>query len=201
MADVREIVKAVNVDSSDFNFVTRSSSIYKVVQYVDFLLTGDTSWRNTAGCLLNSKLLVIAVNCLLLVEFVRSKSLTNDTFSQELFSLISRRVVSRSFKISTLTSEVHFLKLREDAGSLCNNTTELDQSVQVHLAQITKLVFNRQVTDADKDVVVDVVVLRIDFKDGIHSNFIQHWEHECGLFSQPDGKSRLLVRQMRKVNL
>jgi hypothetical protein len=126
-------------------------------------LAGDTAWRNTSRSLLHSEFLVVTIDSLLLIEFVRAKLLTNDTFTKELLSLISRAVESRSFEISTLTPEVHLFKLREHAGSLGHNASEFDEGVQVNLAQVTELILDREVSYSDEDVVVNLVVVGVDF--------------------------------------
>ena len=70
----------------------------------------------------------------------------------------------------------------------------------MNLTQVTEFVFNRKVSHSDEDVVVDLVVVGVDFKDSIHCYFIKNWKHECGLFSKPDSESRLLIRQMAEVD-
>ena len=78
---------------------------------------------------MNSKLLVVAINGLLLIEFIRPKLLTDYTLAKELLSLISRTVESRSLKISTFTPKVHLFKLREHTGSLGHHASKLNECV------------------------------------------------------------------------
>lgn len=200
MTHVREVIKSVDVDSCNFNFISRSGSVNEVVKDVDFLLAGHTTWRDTSRSLLYSNLLVVTVDSLLLVEFIRAESLADNALAQELFGLISRAVESRSFQVTTLTPEVHFLKLREDTRSLGDYTSELNQGVQMDLTQVTELVLNREVSHSHENVIVDLVVVGVDFEDGVHGDFIQNWEHEGGLFSQPDSKGRLLSGQVSEVD-
>lgn len=69
------------------------------------------------------------------------------------------------------------------------------------LTQVTQLVLNGQISDSYEDVLVDVVIVRVHFKCGLTGNFTQHWEHDSWLLSEPDGQRRLLVGQMREVDL
>jgi len=67
MTHVREVIKSVDVNSCNFNFISRSGSVNEVVKDVDFLLAGHTTWRDTSRSLLYSNLLVVTVDSLLLV--------------------------------------------------------------------------------------------------------------------------------------
>ena len=69
------------------------------------------------------------------------------------------------------------------------------------LAQVTQLVLNGQVFDSYEDVLVNVVVVRVHFKCGLTGYFAQHWEHDSRLLGEPDGQRRLLVGQVREVDL
>jgi hypothetical protein len=103
-------------------------------------------------------------------------------------------MISRALEVTAYTAEVHFGELREDSSSLCDNTLELDEGVQVHLTEVTKFIFNGEVADTDKDLVVDVAVVRVDFEHGIISDFVQNREHNCGFFGQPNSECWLSAR-------
>jgi len=81
MTHVGEVVKSVDVDSCNLNFIARSGSVNQVVENVDFLLAGYTTWRDTSRGLLHSNLLIVTVDSLLLVEFVRPKSLADNALA------------------------------------------------------------------------------------------------------------------------
>lgn len=72
-------------------------------------------------------------------------------------------MVSRTLEITAHAAEVHFGELRENSSSLCDYTLELDESVQVHLTEVTELVFDGKVTNTDENLVVNVAVIWVDF--------------------------------------
>ena len=71
--------------------------------------------------------------------------------------------VTRAFEISTLASEENLLELRKNAGSFSDNSLEFDEGVEVDVAKFTEFVFDRQTADADEDLFVDEMVLRVHF--------------------------------------
>jgi len=63
----------------------------------------------------------------------------------------------------------------------------------VNLPQVTELVFYGEVTHADENVFVDLIVAGVDFECSLTGNFTEHWEHNGRFFSEPDSNSWLLV--------
>jgi len=197
---ILEVVKHVNVDSSDFYLVTGSRCVDQVVQHEAFLLARHTARRHAAWRLLDGQLLVVAVDGLHFVKNVRSVHAADDTSSEVLSCLVNRSVRHRSFDITARAAEVHFLELREHTGALGDDSLELDERIQVHLSQVSKLVFNWQVSHSHVDFRVDAQVLRINFLDCLTSDFIENWEHVGRLFGEPNREGGLLARKMRKVD-
>jgi len=70
----------------------------------------------------------------------------------------------------------------------------------VKLAQISEFVFDWKITDPDKNLRVNFVILREYFSDNIGSYFIENWQHECRLFSKPDCDVGKFVTYMNKVD-
>jgi len=129
MTHVSEIVKPVDVNSGDFNFVTRPRCVNQVIEHIYLFLAGNTAWGHSTRCFLHRQFLVVPVECGLLVKCVRARSVARDTHAEVLASILLRMVESGSLEITADTSEVHLLELREDAGSFGHNTAELDQGV------------------------------------------------------------------------
>ena len=64
-------------------------------------------------------------------------------------------VKARTLKITTFTSEVNLLILREHTSSFYNDTSKFNQSIQVDLTQLTKLVLYWQTANSNIDFVMD----------------------------------------------
>ena len=60
-----------------------------------------------------------------------------------------------TLKITTFTSEVNLLILREHTSSFYNDTSKFNQSIQVDLTQLTKLVLYWQTANSNIDFVMD----------------------------------------------
>ena len=129
MTHVGEIVKPVDVNSGDFNFVTRPRCVNQIIEHIYLFLAGNTAWGHSTRCFLHRQFLVVPVECGLLVKCVRARSVARDTHAEVLASILLRMVEGRSLEITADTPEVHFLELGEDSGTLGDNTTELDQGV------------------------------------------------------------------------
>jgi hypothetical protein len=60
--DVSSIIKFVDENTCDFNFISRSSSINEIVEDENFLLSRDSTWWNRSRSLLNCPFLVVSVD-------------------------------------------------------------------------------------------------------------------------------------------
>jgi len=129
MPHVGEIVESVDVDSSDFDFVTRPCCINQVIDHIYLLLSRHTTRRHSAGRLLNGQLLVVPVEGGLLVEGVGAGSVAADADAEVLAGILLRVVESWSLKISAHTAEVHFFELWENTCALSNYASEFDQGI------------------------------------------------------------------------
>lgn len=106
-----------------------------------------------------------------------------------------------SLEVATFASEENLLILREHTSSLRYDTSKFNQSVQVDLAKLAELVLDWETANSDKDLVVDEVVLRVDFADDVTCDLIQNWEHLLWLFCKPDCERWLLAGQVSEVDL
>ena len=70
MLDVAKVIEPVNIDSSDLNLVTRSRCIHQVMKDKTLFLARDSTWRNSAWCLLNGEFLVVPIDG---VDFIDSE--------------------------------------------------------------------------------------------------------------------------------
>ena len=73
--------------------------------------------------------------------------------------------------------ELDILKLREDARSSGDDTADPDKTVQVGLAKLTKCVVHGEIKDADMNLRVNTLVVRIVQKNDIHGNFVEELDH------------------------
>ena len=97
------------------------------------------------------------------------------------------------FEISAFASEVNLLILRENSCSFRHDTSKFNQSVQVDLSQLTELVFHWQATDTHINLMVDQMVLGVDFSNDVTSHLVEDREHMSWFFCKPDGESRLFT--------
>lgn len=89
--------------------------------------------------------------------------MADDTLGQTRLCLLRVGITNWSFQITTLAAEVHLTVLGEHLGALSDHTSELDQSVEMDLAQFTELILNGQVIDPHKDLLMEVRVVGEDF--------------------------------------
>ena len=78
--------------------------------------------------------------------------MTHNTLSQTRFCLLRVGVANGSLEIATLAAEVHLIVLWENLSALGNHSAELNQGIQVNLAQLTNLVLNGQLIDSHIDL-------------------------------------------------
>lgn len=159
---VSNLVIAVHVDTSNFDLITRPCSINQIVQNNALLLSRHSARGDRARGFLDRQLLVVPVHGLKLIKLVGTGPLASDASAGVLLCLLEGGVVSWAFQVTTHAPEEHFVELGEHTGSFGHDTTELDESVQVELSQVTKFVFDGQVTDSNEDFRVDFAVVRVD---------------------------------------
>ena len=135
MFDICPIIKSIDKDSSDFNFITRSSAINEIIEDVDLLLSWNSARWYRAWSLLDGPLLIIPVDALGLLCFVLL-TLANYTGSEELFYISLSGFVVMIWPFDVLaakTSVVSSLFFRKDACSLGYDSSNLDEGVELHL--------------------------------------------------------------------
>ena len=87
--DIREIVKSIDVDTSDFNLITWSGSVNHVIQNINFFLSGDTTWRDGTRGLLNSHLLIVSVDSVDFIYCEGAIALANYALAEERLAFMS----------------------------------------------------------------------------------------------------------------
>jgi hypothetical protein len=178
MLYISRVVVFVCVNTCDFDFIARACGIDQIVKHHDFFLPRDSARWYTAWSLLNCHLLVIAIDRLLLTDCVRAKFGTAHTLAN--FHLCFKLVIAvkRTFDVAAYARKIHGRVLREHAGTLGNDASEFNECIEVHLAQLSKLVFNGEIVDSHKDVLVCVLVVRIHFSDQVHRNNVKHRDNQ-----------------------
>jgi len=199
--DVAEVVESVDIDSCDLDFVSWSGGVDEVMNDEYFFLARDSAGRDSSWSLLDRELLVISVDCVRLINSEGAPTLTDQAGTQLLLSCVLVVAKAWSFNITALTSEVDLLILRVNSGSLGNNTPEFNQSVQVNLAEFTKLVFDWETANSHEDLVVDEVVLGEDLRHDVTCHLVKDWEHPGWLLCKPDCEGWLLAGQVGEVDL
>lgn len=94
--DILDVVESVDVDTSDFYFITRSCTVDQVSEAGHFFLAGDTARRDCTWGLLHGEFLIVFVDSELLIKRVWTILVAQDTFTQVLFALKDRVVVGRA---------------------------------------------------------------------------------------------------------
>ena len=174
MLDISEVVIAIDVDAMNLNLVTWASHIDQVVQEKDFFLAGNTARRHSAWGLLDRKLLIVTVHSLDIVNSVRAVRMAHNALGKRLASLVWVSIVDRALHITALAPEEHLGVLREDLRALSDNAFKFNQGVQMNLAQFSKLVLHRELTDANKDFLMELLsVVGIDLLHNIAGNCVQ----------------------------
>jgi hypothetical protein len=199
--DVRNLVKTIDVNSSNFNLIAWPGSVNQVVQNNTLLLARDTTGRHGSWGFLDGELLVISVDSLNLIKSVGSVPLAYDTSSENLASFKKAGRVSRTFHIAARTPYVHLEALGEHSRTFGDNTSEFNKSVQVNLAKISELVLNWKVLYANKDDRVDIVVVGVDLSHDVGCDLVEDGQHACRLFGHPNSQSWLFFRQVGEIYL
>ena len=190
--DVGKVVVPVDVDSMDLDFIARASHINEIVQHEDLLLTGYSTRWHSSWSLLNSQLLIVTIDGLHFVDSVGSASVAHDTLGQTLLGLLRVRVKDRSLDVATLAAEVHARILGEHLRALGHHATELDQCVQMHLAQLTKFVLDGELANTHENLLMRLRVVSVNFLHDLASHSVQDRQHVRGLLCKPNGKCGLL---------
>ena len=102
MLDVGSVIEFIDEDTSDFNLISWSCSINKIVKNEDFLLSWHSTWWYGSWGFLNGPFLIISVNRFVLLMNIWTFALANNTFSEELLLIVVVIVHNWAFKIITL---------------------------------------------------------------------------------------------------
>ena len=141
--------------------------------------------------------LVVTEEASAFFEVIWASTLAKNALAEILLGFIVGVVHEWTFDVlATIASEVQLFQLWEDSSSLGDDTSELDEGVQMHLSQIPEFVFNWEVLDSDENLPVQFVVVWIKLTYQGSSDIVEAHKHESGFFREPDGKSWVLVTQM-----
>lgn len=141
MLNILAVIKLVNENTCDLNFVSWSCRVDKVIEDVYLLLSWNTTWRDGARCLLDSPFLIVSVHGHVLLVLVRPLGLANNALAKVLLWVIHSVVIDWSLNVSALlAAEEELLELRENLCSLSDDSSDFDESVQVALTEVSELV-------------------------------------------------------------
>lgn len=92
-------------------------------------------------------------------------------------------------------------ELWEHARSLGHDAANLDQSVQVRYTDVSDHVLDWKIADANKHLIVLLVVIRVCITNYIKGAFVQDWQHKCWLFCKPYCERRILQTELVELHL
>lgn len=81
MLDVSKVIKLIDINSSDFNFISRSCWINQIKLDNDFFLSRDSTRRDRAWSFLYGPFLIIAIFTFALFQIIRTSVLATSTHS------------------------------------------------------------------------------------------------------------------------
>ena len=155
MLYIAKVVKSVDENSCNFNFVTRSCNINKIILAHNLFLARDTSWRDSAWSLLDSQLLVVLVDSVGFINNIGTLFLANHARSKFFLSFILVSSIAWSLQISTFTSEENLLILRENTCSFGYNTSEFDECIQMDMTKLSEFVLYWKASNSHKNLCVN----------------------------------------------
>ena len=124
--DVREVIVPIDVNAVNLDLITWTGDIHKIMKDKDFLLSRDTARWDSAWGLLNGQLLVVAIDCLDLIDCEGSISLAHNTTTKSLSGFIWIGLINGSLSVTALAFEEHFGVLGENRSALGDHTLKLD---------------------------------------------------------------------------
>ena len=121
------IIKFINKYSCNFDFITWSCCVNKIIQNKDFFLSRyTTSWHRSRS-LLNCPLLVISVNTHIFFQMIWTIWLADLTLSKVLLLLINIIMIEWPFNIRTFhASKIHLFEFWKYSCSLCNHSSNFN---------------------------------------------------------------------------
>lgn len=201
MLDICSIVEFIDKDTSNFNFVSWSCSIDEIVEDVNLLLARNSTWWDSSRSFLDCPFLVVTEETFTFFKVIWASTLAKNALAEILLGFIMGVVHEWTFDVlATIASKVQLFELWEYSSSLGDDTSELDKSIQMHLSQIPKFIFDWEVLNSDENLPVQFVIVWIKLTYQGSSDIIEAHKHESWFFSEPNGKSWILVTQMVEHN-
>ena len=93
MLDISKIIKLININSCDFNFISRSRRINQIKLDYNFFLSRDSTRRDRAWCFLYGPFLIIAIFTFAFFQIIRTSVLatcTNSQYCNRIFKIIMK---------------------------------------------------------------------------------------------------------------
>lgn len=137
MLNISSIIESIDKNTCNFNFVSRSGAINKIVEDIYLFLSWYSSWWNWAWSLLNCPFLVISVDTHKFFGLVLL-TLANNTSSKELLHIIL--LIVHEWTLDILASETSIVRdffLWENASSLGDDSSNFNESIKMDLSQIS----------------------------------------------------------------
>mmetsp|Transcript_20519 Transcript_20519/g.27729 ORF Transcript_20519/g.27729 Transcript_20519/m.27729 type:complete len:353 (+) Transcript_20519:1624-2682(+) len=185
----------------DLHLVARASHVHQVVKNEHLFLARHSAGRYRARGLLNSEFLVVPIHSLHVIDGVWTVRVANDALGEAFPGLIRVCVVDGSLDVAALALEEDFGVLREHLSALGDDAFELDEGIEVHLAQFSQLVLHGQLADAHEYFLVKLLsVVGVDFLYDLARDCVEDREHLGRLLSKPNRKGGLLGGQVGKLD-
>jgi hypothetical protein len=95
--------------------------------------------------------LIVSIDSIDLINREGSVGLADDALTKELLTLVGIAVINRSLDVSATASVEDLGVLRENTGTLGNDTSNLDKAVHMYHSEVSQLILNWKLLDTSKD--------------------------------------------------
>jgi len=82
--------------------------------------------------------------------------------------------------------EINLFELRVNSSSLCDNSFDSNQIVQMNLSQVSKVILNWQIPDSDVYLSMHVLKIGIELNNKFKSDLVQNWKDPTWKFCNPN---------------
>eukprot|EP00965_Chrysotila_dentata_P190196 6173731-Pleurochrysis_carterae.AAC.3 len=181
---------------SHLDLFARLDHVDEVPGEHDALLPRETARRHRGGRLLQSQLLVVAVDGLLGVERVGALVLARGALGPchlGLHALHGERAEHVAARAAVVLAH---LELREDTRAASHDAGHLDEAAHVHLPEVADRVLYGQVGDTHMDVGLDLLVLGKHDAYDVHRRHVEQLQHRVWRVRHPDGQNRHFFREV-----
>ena len=88
MLNIREVVKSIDIDTSDLDLITWSGCVNHVVEDKNLLLSGDSARRDCTRGLLYGHLLIVSIDSVHFIDNKGTIALTHHALTEEGFAFL-----------------------------------------------------------------------------------------------------------------